>query len=108
MVEIMERSFYVGKNIKFVKFTFLGHIDITPKFIKAKKNYMYQFKKESLPVTSVYICFEQNKLQGEKNESGTKRLLALLKWINNQETKKHDIYNFDESNVSEEDFLKSL
>ncbi len=86
----------------------MAHFDIAPKFIKPKKSFMYQYKKETLPITSVYICFKQNKLQGEKNESGTKRLLALLKWINNQETKQHDVYRFDESNVSEEDFLKSL
>jgi len=111
IVVTMQREFYVREDgtPKSAKFAFVGHLEINPKYIKAKHSYLTGTGAEiPIPITIVEIFFTTNKVQGEKNETGTKRVLALLKWLENKEVKEHDYFHFSHSNISEEDFVKAL
>jgi len=111
IVVTMQRAFCVREDgtPKSAKFMFVGHLDINPKYIRAKHTYLIGGSGEiPVPITCVEVFFTENKVQGNKNETGTKRVLALVKWLENKEVKEHNHFNFSHSNVSEKDFLKAL
>lgn len=72
------------KHFVRLRVSFHGHVDITPKYVKAKKGSIHTgdyMPAELCKITQVEIILEKSAVNGELNETGAKRVKALINWI---------------------------